>query len=173
MIVISNRWPSNSLIMLIEFCWKYRQNSSWLHISCYSYSNSKRILNPSALRQEFQLERKMSSLLKRLVAFTPSNDLYKLLSLRPIRISSQELKLVSFSSGTYIMIWSRYTFDFEAVYLIYFCSLGYTGFSAKDVPPQVVKALLDAFSALDQRVIMRFDPSFLPYIPSNVMVSNW
>lgn len=52
-------------------------------------------------------------------------------------------------------------------------SLGYTGFSAKDVPPQVVKALLDAFSALDQRVIMRFDPNFLPYVPSNVMVSNW
>ena len=54
-----------------------------------------------------------------------------------------------------------------------FCSLGYTGFSAKDVPPRVVKALLDAFSALDQRVIMRFDPNFLPYVPSNVMVSNW
>lgn len=70
------------------------------------------------------------------------------------------------------MIW-RQIDDFEAVYLTYFYSLGYTGFSAKDVPPQVVKALLDAFSALDQRIIMRFDPSFLPYVPSNVMVSNW
>ena len=55
----------------------------------------------------------------------------------------------------------------------FFCSLGYTGFSAKDVPPRVVEALLDAFATLDQHVIMRFDANFLPYIPSNVMVSDW
>ena len=47
-------------------------------------------------------------------------------------------------------------------------SLGYTGFSAKDVPPKVVMALLEVFAALEQRVIMRFDASILPYIPSNV-----
>ena len=52
-------------------------------------------------------------------------------------------------------------------------SLGYTGFSAKDIPKNVVHALVDAFSQLDQKVIMRFDPSAMPYIPKNVLVSNW
>jgi len=52
-------------------------------------------------------------------------------------------------------------------------SLGYTGFSAKDMPKQVVGALVDAFASLDQKVIMRFDQSVMPYVPNNVLVSNW
>lgn len=52
-------------------------------------------------------------------------------------------------------------------------SLGYTGFSAKDVPQDVVRALMIAFSALEERVIMRFDEEYLPFIPENVLVSDW
>ena len=60
-----------------------------------------------------------------------------------------------------------------AEYGVVLFSLGYTGFSAKDVPSDVVKALMDAFAAMEQRVIMRFDSSILPHIPSNVMVADW
>ena len=52
-------------------------------------------------------------------------------------------------------------------------SLGYTGFSASDIPKNVILALLESFASIDQRVIMRFDKDVLPYIPNNVMVSNW
>ena len=51
--------------------------------------------------------------------------------------------------------------------------MGYTGFSAKDIPKDVVEALVDAFAQLEQKVIMRFDPGVLPYVPKNVLVSNW
>ena len=53
-------------------------------------------------------------------------------------------------------------------------SLGYTGFSAKDVPRPVVLALLKAFSAMTKHnFVMRFDPQVMPYTPANVKVSSW
>jgi hypothetical protein len=52
-------------------------------------------------------------------------------------------------------------------------SLGYTGFSARDVPGSVISSFINAFAKLDQRIIMKFDPEFLPYIPDNVMVKDW
>ena len=52
-------------------------------------------------------------------------------------------------------------------------SLGCTGFSAKDFPAEVTDAFISAFGRLEQKVIMRFDPKFLPNVPDNVMVSNW
>ena len=61
----------------------------------------------------------------------------------------------------------------EAEHGVILFSLGYTGFSAKDIPKQVVKSLIDTFAKLQQRVIMRFDVNVLPYIPDNVLVSNW
>ena len=53
-------------------------------------------------------------------------------------------------------------------------SLGYTGFSAKDVPQSVVLALLEAFSSMKKnRFVMRFDPEVMPFTPDNVKVSKW
>ena len=52
-------------------------------------------------------------------------------------------------------------------------SLGFTGFDSKDIPTAVVTAFLSAFSQLQQRVIMRFDPKYLPYKPKNVMAEEW
>ena len=52
-------------------------------------------------------------------------------------------------------------------------SLGYTGFNAKDVPHQIVTAFVNAFAKLKQKVIMRFDANYLPYVPENVMVRDW
>ena len=52
-------------------------------------------------------------------------------------------------------------------------SLGYTGFSAKDVPTKVVLALLKAFSSMKQRFVLRFDPDVMPYTPDNVKASKW
>ncbi len=52
-------------------------------------------------------------------------------------------------------------------------SLGYTGFSAKDVPVPIVLSFIDAFAKLKQKVIMRFDRKYLPYVPENVMVRDW
>ena len=52
-------------------------------------------------------------------------------------------------------------------------SLGFTGFDSKDIPTAVVTAFLSAFSQLQQRVIMRFDPKYLPYKPNNVMAEEW
>lgn len=52
-------------------------------------------------------------------------------------------------------------------------SLGFTGFSSKDFPAETTVEFLKAFSKLSQRVIMRFDPEFLPFVPENVMVAKW
>jgi len=52
-------------------------------------------------------------------------------------------------------------------------SLGFTGFLPKDIPRQVMDGFLDAFANIPQRVIMRFDPDVLSYIPDNVMVVDW
>ena len=52
-------------------------------------------------------------------------------------------------------------------------SLGFTGFNSKDIPTEVVSAFLSAFSKLEQKVIMRFDPKYLPYKPTNVMAEEW
>ena len=52
-------------------------------------------------------------------------------------------------------------------------SLGFTGFDSKDIPTDVVSAFLSAFSKLEQKVIMRFDPKYLPYKPTNVMAEEW
>ena len=52
-------------------------------------------------------------------------------------------------------------------------SLGYTGFKPKDVPKFLVSAFLEAFSKLEQRVIMRFDPSLVENIPDNILIVPW
>ncbi len=52
-------------------------------------------------------------------------------------------------------------------------SMGYTGFRADVVPPGIIKAFVTAFSKMKQRIIMRFDPSQLPFVPDNVMVMDW
>ena len=52
-------------------------------------------------------------------------------------------------------------------------SLGYTGFKPKDVPEFLVRAFLEAFAQLEQRVIMRFDPSLVEDAPANVLIVPW
>ena len=52
-------------------------------------------------------------------------------------------------------------------------SLGCTGFSAKDFPAEVTSSFVSAFAKLKQKVIMRFDPTLIPDVPDNVIVSNW
>ena len=52
-------------------------------------------------------------------------------------------------------------------------SLGFTGFSSKDFPAETTLQFLQAFSKLSQRVIMRFDPDYLPFVPENVLVAKW
>lgn len=52
-------------------------------------------------------------------------------------------------------------------------SLGFTGFDSKDVPTEVVSSFLSAFGKVEQRVIMRFDPKYLPEVPDNVMAAEW
>lgn len=52
-------------------------------------------------------------------------------------------------------------------------SLGFTGFDSKDVPTDVVSSFLSAFGKVEQRVIMRFDPKYLPEVPDNVMAAEW
>ena len=52
-------------------------------------------------------------------------------------------------------------------------SLGYTGFKAADVPHYLVTAFLQAFSRLEERVIMRFDASLVEDIPENVLIVPW
>ena len=61
----------------------------------------------------------------------------------------------------------------DAKYGVILFSLGFTGFDSKDIPTEVVSAFLSAFSKLRQRVIMRFDPNYLPYKPTNVLVEEW
>ena len=36
-----------------------------------------------------------------------------------------------------------------------------------------MRAFISAFARLEQKVVMRFDPKFLPFVPDNVMVANW
>merc|ERR1712200_102772 len=50
---------------------------------------------------------------------------------------------------------------------------GFTGFLPRDIPREVMDGFLYAFSRIPQRVIMRFDPEVLSYIPDNVMVVDW
>ncbi|XP_023346393.1 UDP-glucuronosyltransferase 2C1 isoform X2 [Eurytemora carolleeae] len=52
-------------------------------------------------------------------------------------------------------------------------SLGYTGFTPRDIPKYVIEAFIFAFSRIKQRVIMRFDRTLLETIPENVMVVDW
>jgi len=52
-------------------------------------------------------------------------------------------------------------------------SLGFTGFLPHDIPRETMDGFLEAFSRIKQRVIMKFDPSVLSYIPKNVMVVDW
>ena len=52
-------------------------------------------------------------------------------------------------------------------------SLGYTGVKPKHVPGFVVAAFIEAFAKLEQRVIMRFDPSLVEAVPENVLVVPW
>ena len=52
-------------------------------------------------------------------------------------------------------------------------SLGYTGVKPKHVPGFVVSAFIEAFAKLEQRVIMRFDPSLVEAVPENVLVVPW
>ena len=52
-------------------------------------------------------------------------------------------------------------------------SLGYTGYEASAVPAKVMQAFLAAFSRLQQRVLLRFNPALLPRLPDNVMVMDW
>jgi glucuronosyltransferase len=52
-------------------------------------------------------------------------------------------------------------------------SLGFTGFLPHDIPRETMDGFLEAFSRIKQRVIMKFDPKVLSYIPKNVMVVDW
>ncbi|XP_069186026.1 UDP-glucuronosyltransferase 1A8 isoform X3 [Procambarus clarkii] len=52
-------------------------------------------------------------------------------------------------------------------------SLGFTGYEATSVPTRVMDAFLAAFSRLQQRVLLRFNPALLPYVPDNIMVVDW
>ncbi len=54
-------------------------------------------------------------------------------------------------------------------------SLGYTGYSAKDIPRPVVESILEAFASLPSyRFVMRFDEKYLPpFVPENVLVADW
>ena len=52
-------------------------------------------------------------------------------------------------------------------------SWGFTGFLPSQVPRAILTNLLQAFEKLDQKVIMKFDEEYLPFIPDNVMVAKW
>ncbi|XP_069955893.1 UDP-glucuronosyltransferase 2B1 isoform X2 [Cherax quadricarinatus] len=52
-------------------------------------------------------------------------------------------------------------------------SLGFTGYEATSVPGRVIDAFIGAFSRLPQRVLVRFNPALLPYVPENIMVVDW
>lgn len=52
-------------------------------------------------------------------------------------------------------------------------SWGFSGFQSGRIPHAIVINLLQAFGNLTQKVVMKFDPEFLPYIPENVMPSVW
>ena len=51
-------------------------------------------------------------------------------------------------------------------------SLGYTG-KPKNVPGFLVAAFIEAFAKLEQRVIMRLDPTLVEVVPENVLVVPW
>ena len=79
---------------------------------------------------------------------------------------------VSLSSGSLPKDYQDFVSGAEEGVILF--SLGYTGFSAKDVPQSVVLALLEAFSSMKQnRFVMRFDPEVMPFTPDNVKVSKW
>ena len=64
-----------------------------------------------------------------------------------------------------------------AVHGVVLFSWGYSGFRPEKIPRDVLAQILEAFSQLRQRVIMKFDKALLlsvgVKIPPNVMVRSW
>ena len=53
-------------------------------------------------------------------------------------------------------------------------SWGYTGFRPEEIPATVITEIMEAFSQLKQKVIMKFDKEMLPVKASaNVLVTEW